>query len=317
MSNYQSILIARPEDVHKRVHELKNRSDDVKARIALQLKQLWDPERELRAVSAQCDFLILRQRFPQFSEVIDFLENAVISMAHMGLPFEVPPILLQGDPGLGKTFFASEFAKLVDLPFKEISMATTTSSFVLSGGSLQWAEGSPGEIVKLMAGSPCANPIVLVDELDKVSAGQKYNAANSLYGLLEPHSSKRFRDEALEINLDVSRVMWIGTGNDMDEIPTPIQSRMRVFEIKQPEPVEMQSVVKSIYLSIRETKAYGKMLDEDMDQEIVEALSHMSPRAVRLSLEESLFKVIRERRTGLKITDLVKTRKEARRVGFI
>jgi ATP-dependent Lon protease len=234
----------------------------------------------------------------------------------MGLPFEIPPILLQGDPGMGKTYFVSEFAKLVDLPFKELSMATMTASFVLSGGNLQWGEGSPGEIAKLMAQSPCANPIVLLDELDKISSDQKYNAVNALYGLLEPHSAKRFRDEALEIELDVSHVIWIGTGNYMRNIPEPIQSRMRIFVIQQPDPVDMQSVVRSIYLSIREAKGYGKFVDEHLDQEVVEALCHLSPRAVKLMFEESFFKVIREYRSELRIFDLGFKRKEAHRVGF-
>jgi hypothetical protein len=84
MSYQQTILIARPEDVHKRVQELHKRSHDIQSRIALPLKQLWNPARYLRNVSVERDFLSLRQRSPQFSEVIDFLENSIICMDRMG-----------------------------------------------------------------------------------------------------------------------------------------------------------------------------------------------------------------------------------------
>lgn len=317
MSNHQNIFIARPEDVHKRVNELRHRSDDIKSRVALTLKQLWNPERQLRSVSTTCDFLGLRERFPQFSEVIDFVENVVISMGFMELPFEVPPILLLGDPGLGKTYFVSELAKLMDLPFREISMATASSSFALAGGNLQWSEGSPGSLASFIAESSAANPIVLLDELDKISSDSKYNAINVLYGWLEPHSAKRFRDEALDIDLDVSKVIWLGTGNYVNRIPEPIQSRMRVFEICQPVPAQMEKVARSIYVSIRSSKPYGQLMDETVGEEVVSVLSLLSPRSIRLSIEEGVFRVIRDHRSQLTVSDLPSIKKETRRVGFI
>lgn len=142
MSQDTIYSIADFNSIKKRVEDLKNRSDDIKSRLAPSLKNLWNPERILRSVSGDIDFNSLRLRFPQFDEVIDFYESTIVSLARLNLPFEVSPILLQGYPGLGKTFFASELAKLLELPFKEISLATATSSFALSGSNIQWAEGS-------------------------------------------------------------------------------------------------------------------------------------------------------------------------------
>lgn len=140
MRNDPIYSIADFKSIKKRVNDLKHRSDDIKSRLAIPLKKLWNPERAMRLVSSEIDFNNLSQRFPQFKEVIDFYKSSVIALTTLNLPFEIPPVLLQGDPGLGKTYFTSELAKLLNFPFFEISMATATSSFALSGGNIQWSE---------------------------------------------------------------------------------------------------------------------------------------------------------------------------------
>jgi len=309
--------IANFNSVKKRVEELKHRSDDAKSRLAATLKKLWNCERTLLSVPIEIDFNSLRLGFPQFDEVTDFYENTIISLARLNLPFEIPPILLQGDPGLGKTFYASELAKLINLPFFEISLATTSSSFALSGGSLQWSEGSTGFISETLATSEVANPMILVDEVDKAPLSAAYNPLNVFYGLLEPHSAKRFRDEALEVELDASKVIWIATANYIDYIPAPIQSRMRIFNIKQPDPGTMLPVIESIYAHVINNKSYGRLLDSELDKDVIRQLVNQSPRAARLAIEEGAFKAIRHQRTTIIPSDLPMIKKEKNRVGFI
>jgi len=317
MSNDLIYPIANSKDVKKRVDDLAHRSQDIKSRLASTLKSLWNVERVLKTVPADTNFDNLRRSFPQFEEVIDFYENSLITLARLNLPFEVPPVLLQGEPGLGKTYFASELAKLINLPFFEVSLATSTSSFNLSGGSIQWTDGEPGFISKALAHSKVANPIVLIDEIDKSSQDSKYNPMNVFYGLLETHSAKRFRDEALEFDLDASKVIWIATGNYMNNIPAPIRSRMRVFTILQPDITHMQPVIKSIYNHLVNNKAYGKLLDESLGEDVIESLAIQSPRTIKIALEESAFKAIRNQRSAIHTTDLPIFEKEKNRVGFI
>ena len=318
MCNEQTYPIADFNNVKKRVDELKHRSDDVKSRLALPLKRLWNTERILRSVSKDVDLKGLRQNFPQFEEVIDFYENSIISLDRLNLPFEIPPILLQGDPGLGKTYFASELAKCLNLLFFEISLATTSASFALSGGNVQWSEGTTGFIANTLTESTLANPIILIDEIDKSSHDSKYNPMNVLYSLLESHSAKRFRDEALELELDASKIIWIATGNYMYNIPEPIQSRMRTFNIKQPHSDCMPSVIRSIYQHIIQNKAYGKLLDESLNEIVIDHLSMLSPRTIKLAIEESAFRAIRNQRGTIYASDLPKFKKEATyHVGFI
>jgi len=309
--------IANTEHVKSRVNALRLRSDDLKGRVGHTLKKLWNPERILRAIPAEIDLNPLRPRFPQFAEVIDFYENSILSLARLNLPFEVPPILLQGDPGLGKTYFASELATCINLPLFDISFATITASFGLSGGNLQWSEGSTGFIANTLASSAVANPIILIDEIDKADGSARYNPINVLYDLLEPHSAKRFKDEALDFELDASKIVWIATSNYLEYVPAPIQSRMRLFTISQPEPSDMTSVIKSIYSHILANKAYGKLLDPTIGADLIHHLSSYSPRAAKLAIEEAAFKAIRHQRSTIYVSDLPVKQKEKPRVGFI
>ena len=317
MFKEQPFVIANFNNVKKRVDDLKPRSDDVKSRLGVILKKLWNTERTLRSVPSSIDFNSLRQRFPQFGEVIEFYEDAVIILDQLDKPFQVPPVLLQGDPGLGKTYFSSELAKLLNLSFYEISLSTTSSSFALSGGNIQWAEGSPGFIAKTLADSSDANPIILIDEIDKAAQEARYNPINVFYSLLESHSAKRFCDEALEFELDASKIIWIATANYMQSIPAPIQSRMRVFQIKQPDPSLMFSVVDSIYSHVLSSNVFGPLLDETLTETVINQLVTQSPRKIKLAIEESAFKAIRNGRSTIQLADLPMIKTEAYHVGFI
>lgn len=317
MINYPIYSIADFKCIQNRVEELKNRSTDIKSRLSVPLKKLWNPERTLRPVSLNIDFENLRLRFPQFDEVIVLYENSVITLARLGLPFKVPPVLLLGDPGLGKTYFTSELAKLLNFPFFEISLATATASFSLSGGSIQWAEGSTGFICDTLAGNEVANPIILIDEIDKCSQDTRYNPLNIFYGLLESHSAKRFRDEALAFELDTSKIIWMATANDMRNIPALILSRMRIFEIRQPDSASMQPVVRSIYEHVINEKTYGKLLDTVLNDTVIDHLSKQSPRAIKLAIEEGALKAIRHHRSTIYSSDLPAVEMERSRVGFI
>ena len=98
MEPINNYLIADANSIKKRVEELKHRSDDVKSRVALTLKNLWNPERTMSAVSENVELTLLRQSFPHFNEVIDFYENTIITLARLKLPFEAPQFYYRVTP---------------------------------------------------------------------------------------------------------------------------------------------------------------------------------------------------------------------------
>jgi ATP-dependent Lon protease len=312
--------IADPDEVRTRVNELKDQSREIRARLAPLLKKLWDPERELKIVDNLKGFVELRERFPNFSEVVDLFEANAIALSKVNQPFEAQPVLLCGEPGLGKTLFASELARTLGLPYFEIALSTITASFALSGGSLQWESGSPGLVAKglVMESGAIGNPLFLIDEIDKCSDGTKYNPMNSFYSLLERHTACRFKDEALEISLDTSKIIWIATANDQQQVPEAILSRIRVFDIERPDASGMRSVITSVYESLRRAKPYGVLLQQELDDGVINALTHLMPRGVRQTLEDAMLKAIMADRKFIIVNDMITgKRKVKQNVGFI
>lgn len=316
MNTTQPFLIARRDDVQKRVDELSKKSDDIKSRFAKTLKRLWQPERRLAAFNDLSVFKDLKQRFPNFLEIVDFIESNAIGLSKFDLPFEITPILLLGEPGLGKTYFVSELAKLMNITYYEISMATMTASFALTGGNIQWGEGTIGFIANSLIDSEVANPIFLIDEIDKSHGSYHYNPINAFYSLLEPHSAKNFLDEALEIKLDASRVIWFATANNLNEVPEPIQSRFTVIQIRQPDRAQMKHVIASIYSNFRSAKPFGSYFNASMLDETIEVLLDKSPREARIAIDAGCLTALKHDRKDVLPCDFPKLKKEKRHVGF-
>lgn len=307
--------IASKTEIEARVEELKNASNEIKARLAPVLKKLWNPERELRIVKDLTVFTEFHTTFPNFDEVTNIFEVSAMGLSKIGAPLEVQPILIVGDPGLGKTLFVSKLAEALRLPFFEIVLSTVTASFALSGGSIQWAEGAPGFISASLAVSPTGNPIFLLDEIDKCSLGAQYNPMSAFYSLLERHTAARFMDEALGISLDASRVIWIATANDLNQIPHAIQSRLRVIEIRKPDVKGIRNVIASVYMGLRKDRPYGRLLNPEIGEDVINALAHKVPREIRQALEDGMLKAIMTSRDYIAVDDLPVI-KERRRAGF-
>ncbi|MFD0913859.1 AAA family ATPase [Methylophilus luteus] len=301
----------------KFVHSLDKKGSEFQSRFAEVLLNLWHPERPLRSITTDIDFELLKIAFPQFKEVITYYQIQVIVSKKLKRPFQACPVLLLGEAGLGKTYFASELAKLLALPYFEFSLATATANFALSGSDTQWGDGRPGFIIKSIAESPVANPFILIDELDKAGKGLRYDPITPFYSLLEPHSARRFRDESIPLDVDVRNVIWIATANEYEMIHGPILSRFKQFVIKQPTPQEMLGVIDSIYSTLRSHSDLGELIAPVLNSECKNQLVNLSPREVRLALDEAIMSALFNDRSELISSDLPRVEKEQRRVGFL
>jgi ATP-dependent Lon protease len=173
----------------------------------------------------------LRLEFPNFHSVIDTLEAALA--LSIGDPiYTMPPLLMHGEPGIGKTHFATTIADRLGVPFDMVSAGSLQGGFDLSGTSSHWGNASAGRVVRLLAEGDSASPVFLIDEVDKVGGEERYSALHTMLDLLEPRTAKRFRDEALQLQFDASRMIVIMTANDLGSIPAPLLSRSQVVEIK-------------------------------------------------------------------------------------
>ncbi|MFZ4539192.1 AAA family ATPase [Propionivibrio sp.] len=177
----------------------------------------------------------LKLDMPNFSNVVDTL-IAEISLAMSGEKedFRVSPLCMNGVPGIGKTRFACEVAKILDVGFEAISLGAGTGSFELSGVSAGYSNSRPGRIFRLLAEGKSGCPVVLLDEIDKISSDSRYPQTPVLLDLMEVDSARRFRDEGIEARLDCSKMILLATSNYQESIPAPLKSRMNMVEILAP-----------------------------------------------------------------------------------
>lgn len=229
----------------------------------------------------------LRLDFPNFSEAIDYYhEQFALAQLSDHRIFYANPLLLLGPPGIGKTFFCHELAKIIGTHFELISLSGMTAGFVIGGSSPTWTEGKPGRVVESLARSKLANILTVVDECDKAGGDKRYDPLGALYSLLEKETAATFIDEGLEMPSNCAHLVWVGTANRLDTIAEPILSRFTTIEIKRPSSAQMTNVLRSIYNNIRENNEWGLRFNENLPPAVISKIlsSGLDPRNIQKEL---------------------------------
>lgn len=219
---------------------------------------------------------------PNFREVIDDLRKYVALAVAGNEPMSFTPILLLGEPGIGKTHFARELAKAIGTGHEFVSMSSLTAGWVLSGASAQWNNAKPGKVAHTLVHGEFANPIVVLDEVDKAGGDSRYDPMGALYGLLERDTASRFKDEFVDIDIDASRILWVSTANDERAIPEPILNRMNVYEVPRPDRDAARAIAAALYRSIVGEHDWG--FPPEPDDEVLDCLAGLAPRDMRKRL---------------------------------
>lgn len=176
----------------------------------------------------------LRKAFPHFSPVLDLVRDQYAFAELTGKPFLIPPILLGGDPGIGKTRFSQELAKALGTVMRRLPFDNGQSGVSLLGSDKNWANTTYGSVFELVVLGEYANPVILLDEIDKASKRPEGDPLASLHSLLEPVTSHRVRDISVDFEFNASRVVWIATANELERIPASLRSRFHEYWIEQP-----------------------------------------------------------------------------------
>lgn len=230
------------------------------------------------------DLDALGKRFPNFQPVIDFYKQEFALARLTENPvFTAEPLLIAGPPGVGKTYFCHELARLVDTHFEFISMSSMTAGFVLSGNSSKWSEGSFGKVAQGFAVGKRPNQLLVIDEVDKAGGDSRHDSLGCLYTLLEKETASKFIDEALEIPIDASHAVWIATGNYLDRIPEPILSRFTAIEVNLPSLDQMHLILDSIYARVRQNHKWGELFQAKLHKSVTNKLinSGLEPRLLQ------------------------------------
>jgi ATP-dependent Lon protease len=229
----------------------------------------------------------LFEDLPNFAAVLDDIRKHLALCVDSNDAIELPPMLLLGEPGIGKTHFARKLAELLGTGFGFVPMSSLTAGWVLSGASSQWKNAKPGKVFDTFLNGEYANPVIVVDELDKASSDGQYDPLGALYELLEAQTAGRFVDEFVELPIDASGAVWLATANDAARIPEPLLNRLTVYEIERPDEAGSLRIAANIYREVRGAHDWGRQFPESPGAATLEKLAGLPPREMRRAIQSA------------------------------
>ena len=272
--------VYHPGDVEKRLTKLPPKEhESLRSTYERMLEK--GPERFQVKPSGLPAMEHLYEQLPNFTEVLDDVKRQLALCQDSRDALEITPMLLLGPPGIGKTHFAREIAQLLGTGLGFVSMSSLTAGWVLSGASSQWKGARPGKVFETLVDGNYANPVMVVDEIDKARGEHAYDPLGALYSLLEHDTAQTFTDEFAEVAIDASQVIWVATANDERAIPEPILNRMNVFEVREPDFEAARSIAARLYRSIRAEHDWGRRFDETPSDAVLDRMASLAPREMR------------------------------------
>ncbi|MGQ0547617.1 MAG: AAA family ATPase [Betaproteobacteria bacterium] len=270
--------------VEKALHELSPTANEALRSVYEKMLRLGGQRFTVKP-SALPAMQELFDALPNFTEVLGDIRRQLALCIDSEDSVELPPMLLLGEPGIGKTYFARRISQLLGTGFGFVPMSSLTAGWVLSGASSQWKNAKPGKVFDTFLNGDYANPVIVVDEIDKASAEGQYDPLGALYELLEVETASRFVDEFVELPIDASGAVWLATANEAARIPEPLLSRLNVYEIEAPDAGGAARIARNIYREIRNSHDWGRQFPEAPSAGALEKLASLPPREMRRALQ--------------------------------
>ncbi len=295
--------VYRCADIERRLHKLPPKEhENLRSTYERMLEK--GPERFQVKPSGLPAMDHLYDELPNFHDALDDIKRQLALCQDSRDSLEIAPMLLLGPPGIGKTHFAREIAQLLGTGMGFVSMSSLTAGWVLSGASSQWKGARPGKVFETLVDGVYANPVMVVDEIDKARGEHAYDPLGALYSLLEHDTAHDFTDEFAEVAIDASQVIWVATANDSHAIPEPILNRMSVFEVQAPDPAAARAIALRLYASLRAGHDWGQRFDDVPGQAVLERMSELAPRDMRRTWTAAFGNARLDDRRSVELRDL-------------
>jgi len=315
------------EELEARIEE-KNLPEEVRKVCDKQLKrlkQMQPASGEYGVIRTYLDTLLDIPWLETTQDKLDIVEaRRILDEDHYGLEkvkdrlieflavrklredMEGPILCLVGPPGVGKTSLGRSVARAIDRKFVRISLGGVRDEAEIRGHRRTYLGALPGRIVQGLRKAETANPVMMLDEIDKVANDFRGDPQAALLEVLDPQQNDTFSDHYVEIPVDLSQVMFIANANQLDTVSPPLRDRMEIIEIPGYTPSEKLEIVKRFLLP-RQVENNGITTDhiEMSDEIIMQVIEQYTREAGVRNLERRIADICRRVAVGV-ATETVK-----------